>query len=275
MIDFIVANYIYFLIGFAALVLIIIGFIAERTDFGHKKKNKDKPVEKTVKEEKPIVEVKQPEGKPAIIDTNQFEEIKVDVKAPEEIKPLEEVKKEEEVKPLPAEEDKKEELSFGDLTFDDQEVEEQPVINEETNDKTDELVIVNAKANEEIDNMEEKVSEVEETKEEPVLDLDVSEEKEEAPKDTENKEITSIDETLPVTNESGEEVEPDKESLVFEDTDTEEVTTDDYYAKGLPEVKETEDIKPEISKFELPSIGEPEKEQLVEEEDNIEDIWKF
>ena len=273
MIDFIVANYIYFLIGFAALVLIIIGFIAEKTDFGHKKKNKNKPAENVIKEEKAVVQVEQSEEQPAA-DTMQFEEIKVGTKVPEKPKvAVEEVKKDEEVKPLPVQEEPKEELSFGDLTFDDQEIEEQPVTNDEENNKTDELVILNPKANEEINKIEEDVSKEEEPKEKPVVDLNANEEKKEDTPD--NIEGTSIDEASPNISNSEEELKSDNDALTFEDTDAEEVTPDDYYAKELPEVKEAENVKPEISEFELPSIGEPKKEQLAEEEDNIEDIWKF
>lgn len=249
MIDFIVANYIYFLIGFAVLVLIIIGFIAEKTDFGHKKKAKKQVVENTPKEEiKPVV---------------------ADIKAVTEIK---EVIEEEKIAPLPQPEEIKEELSFGDLN--NEEVEEPAISNEITNDEdkeTQDFTIINSNTNEELDSIAKTVTEADENKEDVVIDLSKDAKVEDVSQNVESKEIIPLEEDIPTTSEVDT-----KDNSVSEDISNDEnAIPDDYYAKDLPEIKATEDIKPEVSKFELPSIGEPEKGQQIEEEDNLDDVWKF
>ena len=64
-IDFVVENYIWFIVGVIVLLMIIIGFIAEKTDFGRKPfsdKKKEKVEKKEESEDSMIEEVKNNEA---------------------------------------------------------------------------------------------------------------------------------------------------------------------------------------------------------------------
>lgn len=76
-IDFVVENYIWFIVGVIVLLMIIIGFIAEKTDFGRKPfsdKKKEKVEKKEESEDSMIEEVKNNEAnsydEPVVEDIN-------------------------------------------------------------------------------------------------------------------------------------------------------------------------------------------------------------
>ncbi len=108
MLDFVEQNYVWFIGGAIFIVLIVIGYIAEQTDFGHKKIERKAKPEEPINKKEVIKEIK---------ETKEFENIKLndvvykgtEAKA-EEVKKVEDIStiKNEPVKPnIPFNNDKK------------------------------------------------------------------------------------------------------------------------------------------------------------------------
>lgn len=74
--DFIVDNYFWFIVGGIVLLMIIIGYIAEKTDFGRKpfKEKKDDNKESNITNEEPVETIENGENPVIIPETDELDE---------------------------------------------------------------------------------------------------------------------------------------------------------------------------------------------------------
>lgn len=151
--DFIIENYVWFIVAFVVIVMAIIGYFADKTDFGRKiekkeKKQNNKKNEKIKVEAKGINELTQNivENNKDVVSTNQDENIVN----------IDQIKEQEKLEPMPIDNENIDQSLFAPLTDTPSKEQTNDVVNSPVELKNIEPTNIN---NEGINNNEKNVSE--------------------------------------------------------------------------------------------------------------------